>query len=147
MRAEIPLQLQLLAALERGPRAVGYYGDTAQRLKTNRWLPRIEGDDLSNALDGQRRLVVAGLQRRADHGRMFDRGVDHAIDFRVHAVDSLAADDVGEVVDPSLFTDIAPGAARLERQRFRLGDGQFRSGGDERSICGATIRRLVHDLV
>ena len=49
VRAEVPLELQLLAPLKRRPRVVGDHGHAAERLEHDRRLPRIERDDLTDA--------------------------------------------------------------------------------------------------
>ena len=53
-----PLELELLAALECRPRAVGDDGHPAERLEHDRRLPRIESHDRGDAAHSERRLVV-----------------------------------------------------------------------------------------
>jgi hypothetical protein len=147
VRARVPLELQSLASLERRPRIVGNHRHAAERLEPDWRLPRIERDDLTDAAHGEHRLVVHGLQRRAEDGRVLDGGVQHAVDFGIHPEDSLAADDVAEVVDGVILADVPPRRPRLELQRLRIRDGKLCGCGHERAVCGAAARRLVHDLV
>ena len=148
VRARVPLELQSLASLERRPRVVGNHRHAAERLEPDWRLPRIERDDLTDAAHGERRLVVHGFQRRAEDGRVLDGGVQHSVDFGIHPEDSLAADDVAEVVDGVILADVPPRAPRLELQRLRTsGRASLAAAGTSVPYAARRPDRLVHDLV
>ena len=92
-------------------------------------------------------LSSTDLSVAAQHRRVLDRRVHHAVDLGIHPEHGLAADDVGEVVGGLIFANVAPRAARLELQRLARRHGQLRGGRDERRISRAPSGRPVDDLV
>jgi len=55
MGAVVPANLELITALECGPRVIGNYGDATQRLEVMRWSEWIDGDGLHDTFDFQSR--------------------------------------------------------------------------------------------
>src|SRR6266849_3480331 len=65
----VPRDVQLLAALKRGPCVICNYRDAAERLKRRWWLERINGDSLTHTCDLQGFLVVVRFHFAAENGR------------------------------------------------------------------------------
>ena len=106
--AVVPVDLELLAAFECGPRVVGDDRDAAERLKRVRRLKRIDRDGLLHADHFQSRRIVDRFDFSSEHRRMRNRRVKHAIDPNVHAEQRLAGADLGDVVSGRGLADIAP---------------------------------------
>ncbi len=147
VRAVVPVDLQLLAALQRRPRVAGDHRHAAERLELHGRLDRVERHGLLDALDRQRLLVVEALDRPAEHGRVLDRRVDHAFTVDVEAERRLAGRDVREVVDLPFLADEFPRRLRLEGQRLLGRHRQLRRRGHQCSVADLLPALRVNDLV
>ena len=119
--AVIPCHVQFLASLKRGPGVVGDHRHSAERLKMMRRSKRLDRDGLLHSLYLQWRFFVVRLDLAAQHRRMLDRRIDHAVQMRIHAITRFAGADVRQVVAGSAFADVSPRALGLELQLFFLG--------------------------
>ncbi len=147
VRAVVPIDLELPAALERRPGAVGDHGDAAERLEQVRRLERVQPHRLQNALHAFRAGIVHAADRAAEHRRVLDRRVDHAVAEDVETELRLAGDDVLLVVGGGVLADEAPGAARLELQHLALRHAQLRGRRHQRAVAEPAAARRVHHFV
>ena len=100
---------------------------------------RLDRNSLLDALYLQWRFLVVRLDLAAQHRRMFDRGIEHALEMRIHAEPGLAGADVGQVVAGRALADVSPGAAGFELQIFFLGHGELGCGRGQFSIARLAI--------
>jgi hypothetical protein len=118
MRAVVPLDLQGAPAFQDGPGVVANHRDSAERLEAVRRLERVQGDRLLHATDFLRSRVVHRAHCAAEHRRVLDRRVHHAVPEHVEPELRLARDDVFLVVSGRVFADELPGSPVLETQRL-----------------------------
>jgi len=145
--AVVPDNIQFLSALKRSPGIVGDYRDATQRLE-GAWRPkRIDGNRLTNTHDLQGRFLIVRLNLSSEDRGMFDRGVQHSVQLRVHAEDSLARTYVVKIVTLDPLADITPSRLFLELQIFFPGNRQLRCGRGEFAIAKAPIGCRMHDSV
>ena len=143
----VPVDFQLLAALEGRPGAVGNDGHTPQRLKHVGRLERIDRHGLLNAADLQRLFIIERFDLAAVHRRVFNRGEDHAVSMGIHAKDGLACADVAQIVNALVFSDVSPRCGGLELQFLTLRHRQATGGRGERSVASAAAARPMNDFV
>src|SRR5262249_6420422 len=127
--------------------------DDGQRIESGFGVPPRISDDgdgiVGNGydlLDAFHRLDlgrVETLQFAAEHRTGLDRGVEHARQLDVHAVDHLADRLVGGVETFDALADELPVLRVLERHVF--GRLDLRRRGCDLSVGRRTVRRLVRD--
>ena len=147
VRAVVPFDLELAPPLERRPRAVGDHGDAAERLEEVRRLERVQPDRLLDALHAFRGGIVDAADRAAEHRRVLDRRVDHAVAEDVEAELRLAGDDVLLVVGGGVLADEAPRGPRLELQHLALRHAQLGRRRHQRAVAEPAAARRVHHFV
>ncbi len=147
VRAEIPIHRELLAALQRRPGVVGDHRHTAERLESVGRLERLNLLRLPDACDGTRGFVIVRTHLGAIDGRMLDGGVHHAVLLEIHAVNSLAADNVGDVVNRPLFAHVPPGTLRLEAHLAGLRHRQLRRRRNQRAVTNPPVAAAVNHFV
>ncbi len=141
VRSIVPVDLQTLAAFERGPGIVRDDRDAAERLKPPRALERIDGNRLAHAPDFQRFLIVKGFHFPAQDWWPLDGGIDHAVHLSVHTVAGFSGHHLCEFVTGGSFSNVEPCAFRFEFQlgRFRC-TGSLAGSGSELAISQAASR-------
>ena len=135
VRAVVPFDLQLLAALKCRPRAVRNHGHAAQRLECVRRFERRNGRGLLHPAHLQRLFVVERLHLAAHHRRPLDRRVKHARPLHIHPENGFAGADIRQVDNLRFLADITPLALRLELQRLRFRNRQFSRGLRQRAVA------------
>ena len=93
------------------------------------------------------RRVVDAADRAAEHRRVLDRRVHHAVAEDVETELRLAGDDVLLVVGGGVLADEAPGASRLELQHLALRHAQLRRRRHQRAVAEPAAARRVHHFV
>ena len=149
MRAVVPHDLELVAALHRRPGVAGDDGDAAERLELRRDRRRVDPDHPDDARHLQGVRVIDALHLAAEDRRARDDGVQHPLGARVDPVDRLAGRDVAVVDEPDhlVGSDVAERRRVLQLQRLARRDRQRRGGGGERAVAERALRRRVHDGV
>ena len=147
MRPIFPIDLQLLASLQRRPRAVRDDGNSAQRLEQKRRLRRIDRYGLLNAANRECVLVVDIANLSTDNRRMFDRRIHHPITIDVQTKWRLPCRNVVQIVNRALVADVLPFRLRFELETLRRWHRQLRRCGNQRAIRELSTARLVDHFV
>ena len=147
VRTVIPLDLEQVAGLQRRPAVAGDDRHAAQRLVHDRRLGGRQFDHLLDAGHGPRLVGVERADPAQHHRRARDRGVLHAGQHDVGAVDRLAADDALQVDALQFLADVAELLRRFQRQLLRRRHRQRGRRGDQFGEVRRAAAGAVRDAV
>ncbi|MFO1075167.1 MAG: hypothetical protein U1E17_21235 [Geminicoccaceae bacterium] len=147
VRPQLPLDLELLAALVGGPGVGRDHRQPAQRLEFERLLGAGDLDHLLDARHLERLAGVVAFDGAEQDRAALHRGVLHARQAHVDAEGGPAVGDVGHVHDRHGLADVAPLLARLELDLVRGRHRQLDRRRHQLPIVQRLVGLEIDDLV
>lgn len=144
-----PLELEGVAALERGPGVARDHCDAAERVEHRRQGRGRQRRHANDAGDLERLAGVEAGQLAGQHRRTGDHGVEHAVEAHVDAVGGLAAHDALAIdVSHRAGADVAELLRILQPQRVARRHGQAaRIGGQFSEAEPASAAHVEHRML